>query len=159
VTDDALMLARQNDGFIAIPTYPEIRLWPESLERVGHDLGSNELTPYSSKRRLEGVFGFERTLAPLACLCVLEGSSDDAAGVAMERLSLRQAVRALLPCTFQLDVTDAVRVEETFDRLTALVRHVPVYRLRYPWTLDRIGAVADRVRRALEQAREGRLTT
>jgi hypothetical protein len=156
VTDDALMLSRQRDGFTAIPTYGEIRLWPESLERVGHDLRSDELTPYSSKRRIEALFGFERTHAPLAHVCVLAGSVDRPT-VALERLGPREALSALLPCTFQLDVADAARIEETFDRLTALVRRVPVYRLRYPWALDGIAEVAERVWRALERAPQATL--
>jgi hypothetical protein len=144
VTDDALMIVRDGASFSAVPTYGEIRLWPDSLVHFDHALLGEPVTPASLKLRVDGGFRFERTLAPLTALCVLDGDTDYLGGPTAERLAAREALLSLLPCTFHLDVADSAHLEHAFDRLTMLVRHVPVYRLRFRWTLDEIATVADR---------------
>jgi hypothetical protein len=149
VTDDALMLDRRGRTLRAIPTYAGLRLWPDAAR----DTHSEELTPYSDKRRVGGGFRFHREVSRLSELCVLDARHHRSERVSITRLAPLEALIALLPCTFQLDVSDARRVEDTFHRLIELVRHVPVYQLRYPWSFGKLQVTAREITERLIDAR------
>jgi hypothetical protein len=153
VTDDALMLDRHGPAFRVIPTYAGLRLWPDAVRRMPHDTVSEELTPYSGKRRVGGGFRFHQRVSPLSEVCVLDGQPHRGTRISIDRLAPLEALIALLPCTFQLDVSDARRVEETFHRHIEFVRRVPVYRLRYPWSFSRLDATAREIAERLTEAR------
>jgi hypothetical protein len=153
VTDDALMLGRRGAGFRAIPTYAGLRLWPDALRRLPRGTFSEELTPYSEKRRVGGGFRFHDHVSPLSEVCVLDARHRKGGSISIDQLAPLDALMALLPCTFQLDVSDPKRVEATFHRLIELVRRVPVYRLRYPWSFGKLEVTAREITERLIDAR------
>jgi hypothetical protein len=159
VTDDALMLDRRGRTFRAIPTYAGLRLWPDAARRMPSNIHSEELTPYSRKRRVGGGFRFHSQVSRLSELCVLDAHRHQDERVSINRLAPLEALIALLPCTFQLDVSDARRVEETFHRLIEFVRHVPVYQLRYPWSFGKLEVTAREVTERLNDARRCKRVT
>jgi hypothetical protein len=151
VTDDALMLGRRGAAFRAIPTYAGLRLWPDAVRRMPRHMRSEELTPYSGKRRVGGGFRFHEHASPLSEVCVLDAQGG--ARISIDRLAPLDALMALLPCTFQLDVCDPQRVEATFHRLIELVRVIPVYRLAYPRSFAKLEVTAREITARLIDAR------
>jgi hypothetical protein len=145
VTDDALMVETRAEKLLAIPTYAGVRLWPDIVSHLAANAKKEPLTPYTSKRRVDREFNFDRTALPLSTLCILDVTTRDREVLQVERLSPRQALTALLSCTFQLDVADRCHVVSTFERLADLVLRLPVYYLKYPRSLARLSVVADEV--------------
>ena len=149
LTDDALVLDRRGAGFTVRPTFPELRLWPDSAGALSADgrLRSSRTAHYTTKRRIAepGDAPFDARPRPLARICVLERVGKGASPIQFEPLSPRDAVMALVRCAFVLDTGDRALMRGTFEQLTALAKAVPVVQLRYPASLARLGELAGAV--------------
>lgn len=135
VTDDVLLLDREDETVRAVPSYPEQRLWsdsaaqladtPEAMQRVAH---------YTEKRALHLSVehrAFEHHPVPLAALFWLDADVD-CENIAAKPLGLSEAYVALLDQVFRLDFSDRELMRREVQQLTDLVHSVPVFSLRYP---------------------------
>jgi hypothetical protein len=149
LTDDALVLEWRDARVAVRPTFPELRLWPDSSRALaaGGRLRTARTAHYTTKRRVADPGGarFDPRLRRLARLYLLERAARGGGPVRFESVSPRDAVVALVRCAFVLDTGDRALMRGTFDHLTALVSAVPVFRLRYPGSLARLGELADLV--------------
>ncbi|MGE0039654.1 MAG: hypothetical protein AB7V01_00585 [Vicinamibacterales bacterium] len=149
LTDDALVLDRRDAGFAVRPTFPELRLWPDSSRALaaGRRLRTTRTAHYTTKQRVSnpGDTPFDTRPRPLARVYVMERTGRGSAPIHFEPLSPRDAVMALVRCAFVLDTGDRALMRGTFDQLTALARAVPVVRLRYPASLARLDELSDAV--------------
>ena len=129
--DDCLVVEPSPRGVHASPFYPGARLYPDSVKALGMTgATSSTVASYTRKRRIAmpPAPHVDRS-TPLACVFVLDrhsrrsGSSPGA--IAFTRLRPRDALMALLACTFHLDVGDAAEVRRGFDLQYRLVERVP----------------------------------
>ncbi len=146
VTDDCLVVDLARGAARVIPTYPGIRLRPDSLRALFPDaLGSfGRAAHYSAKRRVtnEGAtIRFCRRPAPLKALYLLSAARRQR-GYHVSRVSGHRAFAALLRCTFHLDVGQTRAARLALDRVAALVTAVPVFALQIPRDLRRLPDVS-----------------
>lgn len=132
LTDDGLVLHREDDTFFADPYLPSIRLLSDSERAV---IGSDTLpddgsmgkariqagptVPYAAQRaRLGGVYLMREPA----------GVND----VMIDPLTVAEGVDALLQHSFLLDSKDRARVRAHFDAMGALAESCPIFGLDYP---------------------------
>lgn len=155
--DDCLVVESSARGFQTGSFYRGARLYPDSVKAVGMTgVPSLKVASYTRKRRIATSHPpFLRQSAPLACVLVLarrlRGRTREP--IVFTRLRGREALMALVACTFHLDVTDAAAVRRGFDLQHRLAQRVPVYRLSYPWRLDRLSDTRDAILEHIETER------
>jgi hypothetical protein len=141
--DDGLVLTQGEVATVALPTYPSLRLWPESIASLYAQ--APDVAPmahYSSKRRIisNDLVTNANVPLPLTSLYVL-GPAPDTAEISLKRLSSREACIAIIGNSFQLDITDRHRVANTFANASRIADHLPVISLTYPRDFARLPEV------------------
>lgn len=153
LSDDCLLLGPRADGFEVIPSYPGLRLWPDSLAATAPlaqpDQGPQ---PAGRKARLPIVSGRLQRFR-LRAMFVLRHAMESGAG---DRLVVNQVRRSracveLLKHTFMLDPSDHDVLERHFLMAGDVAEAVPLFELVYPRQFDGLSAV----RRAVEEAAAG----
>ncbi len=151
VTDDSLVLDLADGAWRALPSYPGLRLFPDSLELVGASPGGllNESREHhkfilTADRDLPA---FERRSLPLAKLWLV---SVGAPGVPAGDPGGAAAVIALASQLFRLDVEDAAESRRLFDWITRLATDVPISALGLGGGVAGLGRLAQRVLDGLE---------
>ena len=154
--DDCLVVEPSVRGFLAGSFYPGARLYPDSVRAVGMtDVPSLRVAEFSTKRRIVSTrLPYLGDSAPLARVFMLDGRPQRQAREALHvtRLSSRDALVALVACTFHLDVGDSAAVRRGFEMQDHLVRQTPVSRLSYPWRLNRLEETRDAIVRRLQMS-------
>jgi len=134
--------------FVAVPAYSSLRLWNDSANVLGPDLGRRHpVASYSQKIRVDGATSkipFCEDPAPLRCVYVL-GTRAARLGVLIEPLSERDAFIALIRLTFRLDPYDRTHLANEMDRLARLSQVVSVRRLHVPRRLENLSSVQNAV--------------
>ena len=156
LTDDCLRIEESNGQMVCYPSYPGLRLWPESLEGLFDDAPDGEaLAHYTDKKRL--VVG-DNTAAgpfPLHSIYILANRDDDSAVEVVEggditdeagQLTITQletsgALLETIKHTFQLDPADRARISQSFVQYTMLAKYVPFFQLAYPQQFTWLPAV------------------
>lgn len=143
VSDDCLLLERTGSDWLAVPSYPGLRLWPDMLAGLEADEeGTSEVAHYTSKKRLaRGALPFSVDAAPLAAVYIVR-PLPAGAPTKIARLTGGTPVMELVPSTYLLDCEDRVQLERSFAHLAALTTMVPIRQLDLPHALDRLGTIA-----------------
>jgi hypothetical protein len=151
VTDDLLVLENREDRWEARPSYPEMRMWPdEATVFVGSFEGLPQVQSDSEKRRVavggsSGTFGsFQDASLPLACIYLASRRPEAEGGVEIQPVSRGEALIELVRHSFSPRLVEAAGLQPArLDRLSRLVRQVPVRRLSYPSGFERLPEVAE----------------
>ncbi len=135
LADDIVALAERDGILFAQPAYPQLRLWPESVEFLyGAADALPRLTPTWEKRALdltEDDGRFQPQPQPLAAIYVLaERSSEPEPRI--EGLSGRESLMTLVANTYIGYLLDAAMRAHEFASLGRLVSSVPVRRVVPP---------------------------
>jgi hypothetical protein len=135
LSDDGLLLIPEAGSTLVLPTYPSLRLWPESI--AGLYAQTPPLAPmahYSAKQRVLVADG--RTMnhqpMPIAALYVLAPPDPDSDAISVSRLSARETCMEIVRNSFQLDVTDHQRAIQLLDAASEVAQQLPAFRLTYP---------------------------
>jgi hypothetical protein len=132
MADDIVALSERNGVLYVAPTYPQLRLWPDSVAMLyGSADALPRLTPTWDKRGLDltqSGYRFQRRPLPLSAVYVLGDRSGDGEP-AVERLSGRENLMALVANTYVGYLLDAVMRREEFETLARLAASVPVRRI------------------------------
>lgn len=157
LTDDCLVVEPSPAGFVARSFYPGVRLWADSLRAVG--TAARNLSPvahYTRKRRVAPpLLPYRDRSAQLAHVFLLDGPPgrrDRRDHVTVTRLRQRDALLAVLECTFHLDSADPNTIRRGFELQGKLVDATPVHRLSYPWRLADLSETRDALVRRLADA-------
>ena len=151
VCDDAMVLMEQAGENMVVPSYPSIRLWPDTLSALfDAPTPTTGVAHYTAKRRLplgSNVASEPVALRRIYILSTKEECTDEeAAGpVAVELLSPSEAMIELSRYTYLLDVTDRRDLHRTFHQLAPLAECIPCYRLYIPYDFSRLPEVCDAV--------------
>lgn len=153
LTDDCLVVEPSCREFVARPFYPGARLWPDSVRAVGRSAAP--LLPvahYTRKRRIAPPhLPYREESVRLAGVFVLDGPPRrraDRQELTVTSLSRREALVAMIACTFHLDL-DADTIRRGFELHSRLVTATPVHRLSYPWRLAKLTETRDALVRRL----------
>lgn len=151
VCDDAMVLMEQAGENMVVPSYPSIRLWPDTLSALfDAPTPTTGVAHYTAKRRLplgSNVASEPVALRRIYILSTKEECTDEeAAGpVAVEPLSPSDAMVELSRYTYLLDVTDRRDLHRTFHQLAHLAECIPCYRLYIPYDFSRLPEVCEAV--------------
>lgn len=144
VTDDALVIHLAGSNAIAVPTYPGLRLWPDSRAIIGTwpAIRRVRVAHYTRKQRWSGPsVPFASRPVKLAALYLLTRGKT----VCVRALSGRQSIMALIRYSMMLDATNASAVKNGFDLVAAIVSRVEVSRLTVPRGKRGIAAICEAI--------------
>jgi hypothetical protein len=150
LADDCVVLDARDDDLVAIPSYPGLRLWNDTVDALFGTAG--RMTPvahYTPKQRFHATVSastFPSSSVPLTGMYLLESfSGRHAASVATPLarplLGKRDALITLLSSAFKLDIADQRMLTREFDFLHRLVSRIPVRRLVIPKSFEALPEV------------------
>ena len=152
LTDDCFLLESDDAGVRAVPTYPGLRLLPDSLAALygEHIPETSPVAHYTEKRRLAPAEHADppHSSAPITAILALQAPSASPE-ICVTPLQPQQACIELVRNTFQLDLTDMPRVGKLVARAAQVTTHIPVFALSYPRDFTLLPEV---VRKILELA-------
>jgi hypothetical protein len=148
LTDDGLLLVEDGTMLAGVPSYPEIRLWPDVLAVLGDSgLEVHDVAHRTGKKRLSvdgGPWRFSRDPVPVRRMYVL-GRAQPAARsrtVTITALTPREAFIELVKHTYRLDLDDHTRLRDEFDSISRIAaRPSLIYRLAFRRDLSRLPVV------------------
>jgi hypothetical protein len=117
LSDDIVLIDQMENQHFVTPTYPSVRLWPESLEKLSGNHQSVEVSQFNSKQRVS--LDFCPTSQKLSSIYLLN-----------KKRSPGGKLVDLVSCSFILN-TEEPEVEDHFARLGSLISNVPVSFLDY----------------------------
>jgi hypothetical protein len=133
LAEDIVALGENGGEFQAVPGYPRVCLWPESVHMLlGRDDALPQLTPVWEKRYLE-LDGkrarFSQAKLPLGVLYLFAPRAGNQDVPRIEKLSPREGLLELVQNTYMNWVLDREQRAKEFDTLCRLVQRVPVRRI------------------------------
>jgi hypothetical protein len=137
--DDCLVALPRAGGWIAMPWYPGLRLWPDNAE-AGKSGAQARVAHYTAKVRVGESLRFHGSPAPLAALYVL---SEDGDNVSLAPMAGRDAVLALVESSYLLAQDDPVALRAQLEFASRLVESVPCHILCYPYRYDVLPRVSE----------------
>lgn len=143
VADDALLIRPVGDRFLAVPSYPGLRLWPASASAVLADTAVRE---EGAKYRIgPGTprIAFADAPLPLHRIYALEPDSTDVSVTAMSRA---ESLLMLVSHSFRLDRHDRHQLTGEFERLNNVIPSTSVLRLRYSRDFRTLPTVCEMIR-------------
>jgi hypothetical protein len=133
LAEDVVPLLEADGKFLAVPGYPRVCLWPDSVAKL---LGTVEalprLTEAWEKRYLplDGKLGkFAADPLPLGLIYLLAERNGQGGAPRIEAMSAREALLELVKNTYMNWLLDRGQRAIEFDVLSRLVRQVPVRRI------------------------------
>lgn len=144
LSDDVVALTEVESGFLVVPSYPHLCLWPASVAML---YGSVDALPHFSrgweKHRLSlGDRGarFEGQPRPLGAIYLL-GERRKESAPAVEPVRPQAGLLSLVADTFANKILDREMRAREFDVLGRLVTSVPVRRVFPPSDPNKLGAL------------------
>jgi hypothetical protein len=149
LTDDLLILKEDNGGFLAYPSFPRIKLLPETVNSI---LGSGTegclMNPYTRKLIIPlGDSQYCPTPQPLKAIFVLRPPhrGTQPRRVTIRRLTPSQTHLALHTNTFNFRITEPARLLRLFSLAARVAAAVPAKSLSYPRDLNRLPEVVEAI--------------
>jgi hypothetical protein len=138
ISDDCLLLYPHARGIDAVPAYPGLRLWEDTLSALREDKGlSRAVGPHTAKLRWQprdAIESFSNDAQPLRRIYRL-ARARDASGTSgippsrLEPLTARAAFMELVDATFRLDAIDREMLTREFRFWEKVALTVPMRRL------------------------------
>jgi hypothetical protein len=145
LSDDVLILDRLGGRFVVRPSYPIVRLWPDSAQ---HLCGSAEalpaLTPNWEKRGLdlaERAGRFQHRPLPLRAVYLLGGRDGRLDAPSMEGAAGAAGLMTLVANDFVSRVLEKAEVARNFDVLCQLREQILLRRITMPADLEKVRTI------------------
>ena len=145
VSDDYLVLRQGQEGWMATPSYPGVRLWPSTVQAiVPRDLPTREVASYTVKRRVADTKLLPRTNEPvlLRRLYVL---TEEARWTSIEKISMGRSMISLVEFAYNLDIRDKAFLRQQFETIKQVTKDVPVYAIHFPREYSTLPAVREAI--------------
>jgi len=143
LTDDCLLLEEDAECVTVIPSYPGVRVWPDTARTVfGGDKWGTKVAHYSEKKRLDANagIGFSNWPTKLRRLYFLS-SPNECTGLSVKPLSPREAMLELVKYSYLMDVTDRPRLQQDFERIAKFALNPVFFRLAFPHDYSQLASV------------------
>jgi len=143
VADDILAIDMNQGCSTALPGFPHLKLWPDSVASLGHVPETlPRLRPELEKRGHRITTGFARAPVPLRCIYVLSPGPEPE----IEPLRPQEALIELMPhwygARFGTELLQTLGLSTHFLQCANLASKVPVYRLKRPPSLSALPDVS-----------------
>jgi hypothetical protein len=133
LSEDIVPIREANRQFHAVPGYPRVNLWPDSVaELLGSPDALPQLTPVWEKRylALDGLQAhFASQELPLGLIYLFSPRSPEPAAPRLEDVQPRIALLELVQNTYMNWLLDRQQRAVEFDTLARLVQSVPIRRI------------------------------
>ena len=146
IADDGLLIDDRGSALTVVPSYPEIRLWPDVLSALGHDgVELHDVGPRAGKKRFcvdRGPWPFSRDPVRVRRIYVLGPPPAKSQRIGIAAVEPREAFIELVKHTYRLDLDGRARLRDEFESIGRIAaRPFLVYRLAFPRDLSRLPAV------------------
>jgi hypothetical protein len=133
VADDVVAVRLDAEPPIVFPSFPRLKIWPETATFLGDDLASlAELHPTMAKRGRQVAEAFSKNPLPLRRIYVLaEGQIPE-----IEILPPHATVIELVRHSYGVRLLQSLDASSHFLQCADLARRIPVRRLKRPYTLE-----------------------
>ena len=146
-SDDCVQIHTTNGRHVALPTYPSLRLFSDSLEALYPDeQDTSPVSSYSEKLRVPfSLPAGAQHAPPVDALYLLGNPADGGETVQICPSSPAQTCQALIGHSFRLDLSDRNGNAAHFARCAAVVNAVPAFRLDYPRDFSQSSALVEAI--------------
>lgn len=140
LTDDGAIVTATEAAVLACPTYPSLRLLPDSLRQLfpGEVSSALPMAHYSSKRRV-AVDALHRDPLALDAIVIIGGAATS--GPTLSRMTPSGGCLELMRHGFQLDLSCQANVASLLAKAAEVARRIPIHRLDYPRDYAQLPAV------------------
>jgi hypothetical protein len=147
LSDDGLIVQSNAGGVSVSPTYPSLRLWPDSVGGVfDEEPVMAPMAHYSTKRRVaRAAAAVEVRQRPLVALYLLAAPAERSNTIEVRPIPARQATISLIHNAFQLDTSDRRRAASLLDSAVEVAAAVPAFELSYPRDYRRLDEVTQAI--------------
>jgi len=155
LTDDLLVLKESGSGFLAYPSFPRIKLFPEVARAfLGDQADGALMNPFTRKLiiPLDQDLSWQTPIL-LKAFFVLRppGARSRSPRVAIRTMRQRRAFLSLTANTFNAAVTEPQRLNRLFSLADKLAARIPFKSLSYPKGLDRLPEVTAAILKNLDR--------
>jgi len=158
ISDDFLIVEEREGEMYALPSYPGVRLWENTLTNFyGTEESFPEVAHYTYKKRLrleEKSLKFAFDSLPLRQIYILGDVDEDKMETSIQSVKISEAFFEMMENIFRLDPEDEKRHELEFNQLGGLVSSVSFYRLAYPHNFDSFEEVRKQLLANLDNRKE-----
>jgi hypothetical protein len=155
ISDDIVAIVEREGLFYALPAYPYLSLWPESVTILyGSEKKLPAFSPNYDKRQLllaQNRLRFQKQPMALRAVFLLGQRVADPAAPFLEMLPARESLVSLVANSYATNLLDKDMRAHEFELLGRLVASVPVWRLQPHEDGSRINLLCDVIR---EKCRE-----
>lgn len=158
LTDDCLLLDRNQNKMIAMTSYSGVRLWPHvALALYGAYQCGSTVAHYTTKRRFSCA-KLPTNGQPISGIFFMDARDDESnCAISAEEVPTSQALLNLIRYSFILDVTSSSFLRTRFEELGNLALMTVSYKLSFPRGLALLPTLRDLVLRKLASAhKQGR---
>jgi hypothetical protein len=149
VTDDLLLMHEVSGRLLVYPGPPRLKLFPQIANRFFPQLADGVAMNAETAKLILALEPRMNAVEPLALAAVysLTTRDDNSAkeGVKIDELSQRETFFELVKGTFNRHLVSAERLARQFDSAARLCDRVPVARLSYPRSLERLHEVRESI--------------
>lgn len=152
LSDDALILGREDVAVSVRAVYPGLRLMPDSIAALfSGPIETDPVAYYTEKQRVRVAAATDSGRHPLAMLILLDPPGD-ATAVTLRRMRPMETCMELIANSFALDPTDRQRAAADLVRASAVAARVPAFALSYPRDYSRLAEVRSAILDQLTQS-------
>jgi len=151
IAEDIVALEEAGEHFLAVPGYPRVCLWPESVKLL---LGSEDALPLIAagwEKRYLPLDGqrakFAKQKQPLGLVYIFGDRVSESGAPRIERLSPRDALLLLVQNTYMNWLLSREQRATEFAALSRLVQRVPVRRIVAHAQAERLADLCDLIAR------------
>jgi len=131
IADDSILVKNIQNSYMAVPSYPGIRLWPSSVEILFDNHPElNDVSQYNDKKVIKcnnGLIKAENKPTRLKAIYIL----DAAESTFIEELSPSESFAFLIKNLYRFDFEDRKKNEYEFRFLIEMINNLEVYKLNY----------------------------
>ncbi|MFT3755227.1 MAG: hypothetical protein QM769_04670 [Pseudoxanthomonas sp.] len=135
LSDDCMQLAVRGDQVLAMPTYPGLRLFDDSVEQTFEQTpAQSPVAHYTRKQRirLEAHATHPEDPFPVRALYLLNDPAQPATDISIEPVSDPATCMALITHGFRLDLRSRRSHASFMQQAAETARRLPAFALRYP---------------------------
>ncbi len=154
LTDDCLLVTKENAQIYGIPSYATVRLFDDSLQVVQTlpNYHVNNISHYSEKKRILSKPVHNRKLQLKAAFFLNNPNDMPQEEIRIKPFQKLLAVTQLIRHSFSLDITDRNRQNNQLDQLSDMARHkVRFWQLEYPRTFIFLPTVIQQIVTTIEE--------
>ena len=145
VSDDYLVLRPGHEGWMAMPSYPGVRLWPSTIRAMmPQDLATRDVASYTMKRRAADTTLLPQTNEPVF-LRRLYMLTDEAGSTSIDKVPPGRGMISLLEFAYNLDITDRAFLRQQFETINQVTKDIPVYAIHFPREYSALPAVREAI--------------